>query len=153
MPISWKQLFLRTLGRIIPSDLFSHRFPVSVKGICLIDGQVVLLKNEHGYWDLPGGKLQRNEDIRSCLRRELQEELNIQAEPGPLLSATQLRVRNTINVVVLIYRCTTMARPQELRLSSEHFAIDTFPPSALSGLGLPAPYRAAIDAAFAGSGQ
>ncbi len=149
MPFSWKQLYLRTLGRIVPSDLFSHRFPVSVKGVCLIDGRVVLLQNEHGYWDLPGGKLHRNEGIRQCLRRELQEELNIQAEPGALLGATRLQVRNTVNMVVLIYHCTTTARPGELKFSSEHFAIDTFAPSALSGLNLPEPYRNAIDEAFA----
>ncbi len=149
MSFSWKKVYLRTLGRLIPTDFFSHRFPVSIKGICVLDGRIVLVKNEHGAWDLPGGKLKRHEDIRRCLTRELYEELNITAEAGPLIGATRMRVRGSITVLVLIYRCSTDAREQELRLSSEHFAIATFLPSDIPSLNLPAEYSKAIDTALA----
>src|SRR6185369_13602359 len=30
-------------------------WPVSIKGVCLVGGKVVLLKNERDEWELPGG--------------------------------------------------------------------------------------------------
>ena len=40
-----------------PRDNDAYRFPVSVKGIVVRDGAVVLLHNRRGEWELPGGKL------------------------------------------------------------------------------------------------
>ena len=37
-------------------------FPVSVKGVLVRDGQVLLLKNEREEWELPGGKLGLGEE-------------------------------------------------------------------------------------------
>ena len=34
-----------------------HAFPVSVKGVAVQNGRVLLLENERGEWELPGGKL------------------------------------------------------------------------------------------------
>ena len=34
-------------------------------------------------WELPGGKQEPGEDLRSCLKRELLEEFEIQVEVGP----------------------------------------------------------------------
>jgi hypothetical protein len=33
-----------------------HLFPVSVKGVVVRDGRVLLLRNERDEWELPGGK-------------------------------------------------------------------------------------------------
>jgi len=62
-------------------------FPVSVKGVLLGDAGVVLLENERGEWELPGGKLEIGESPEECLAREIMEELQLQAEIGPLLDA------------------------------------------------------------------
>ena len=32
-----------------------HAFPVSVKGVAVQDGKVLLLENERAEWELPGG--------------------------------------------------------------------------------------------------
>lgn len=38
-----------------------YRGPVSIKGVVLHEGAVLLLKNERDEWELPGGKLERGE--------------------------------------------------------------------------------------------
>ena len=145
---NFKRLFLRTIGQFIPSDLFSYRIPVSVKGICFINGEIILLKNERGSWDLPGGKLKRNESIDECLIRELEEELSITVEVKELLSLSLTRVMNMINVLVPIYYCTTNDKANQLKISQEHFDIGTFSIDALKEIDLPISYLNSIYKAY-----
>jgi 8-oxo-dGTP pyrophosphatase MutT (NUDIX family) len=142
--LSLKSLYLRTLGQIFPSDYFARRYPVSVKGLCLIEGQVILLRNERSEWDFPGGKLQGREPITECLRREMYEELGITVTVGPLLEATTLRILRQVNVVVLLYQCFTKSSADALRLSGESFELRLFPPEEALQLGLPAAYERAL---------
>lgn len=148
MRLGFKKLFLKTLGRVIPSDYFSQRFPVSVKGVCFIDDKVVLLKNERGEWDLPGGKLKRKEEISRCLAREMEEELNIEVNVGQLLAATQVDVMGAIDVLVLVYRCSTLASATDLKISQENFGLGLFSMEELQSLALPRIYIRAIRQAF-----
>jgi 8-oxo-dGTP diphosphatase len=51
-------------------------------------GDVILICQRHHsdaygmQWELPGGKVREGEDLKAALRRELQEELSIDAEVG-----------------------------------------------------------------------
>lgn len=40
-------------------------------------------KHVEGYWEFPGGKLERNESPEQCLERELKEEFNVVVSVGP----------------------------------------------------------------------
>lgn len=122
------KLFLKTIGRLIPSDIFAYRMPVSVKGICFIDGKVILLKNERNEWDLPGGKLGRGEKVEEALVREMKEELGIEIAIVKLIGVRTARIQGKIDVLIILYLCETKALYQDLRLSQESFGLELFDP-------------------------
>ena len=49
-------------------------FPVSIKGVLVEAGRVVLLENDRDEWELPGGRLEPGEAPETCLAREFAEE-------------------------------------------------------------------------------
>jgi len=55
-----------------------------------------------GKWEFPGGKIMEDETHEQCLKRELHEELGIEAEVGDLLYTTQ-HVYNHIAVELFFY--------------------------------------------------
>ncbi|ABR49083.1 NUDIX hydrolase [Alkaliphilus metalliredigens QYMF] len=50
-------------------------------------------KNEklQGMWELPGGKMEKGETPQGCLKREIQEELNIEIEVGDFFGESTYR--------------------------------------------------------------
>jgi 8-oxo-dGTP pyrophosphatase MutT (NUDIX family) len=130
---------------IQPLDNRSPQFPVSVKGVLLRDGHVVLVHNPRGEWELPGGKLEPGETPQQCVARELAEELDVRVDVGPLLDAWVYHIADGVDVVVLAYGCEAAALPERLA-SPEGRAVGLFPPQALDGIPLPHGYRSAIAA-------
>ena len=55
-------------------------------------------------WEFPGGKVEAGEDARSCLRRELREELAIEADIGPEVSAFQYTYPNGFQVDLVFFQ-------------------------------------------------
>jgi NUDIX domain len=54
-----------------PAHPAAHAFPVSVKGVAVQGGGVLLLENERNEWELPGGKLELREEPADCVVREI----------------------------------------------------------------------------------
>ncbi len=51
------------------------------------DGKILVARRPEtgllaGLWEYPGGKLEKGEDLHGCLKREIQEELGIDIDPG-----------------------------------------------------------------------
>jgi 8-oxo-dGTP diphosphatase len=63
--------------------------PILVAAGIILSGDRILICQRHrsdayGFqWEFPGGKVRDGEDLEESLRRELEEELAIQAEVGP----------------------------------------------------------------------
>ena len=55
-------------------------------------------------WEFPGGKVEDGESPEACLRRELLEELAIEAEVGPEIYRTEHRYPNGFAVRLLFFR-------------------------------------------------
>src|SRR4051794_235689 len=110
-----------------PTDNLAYRFPVSVKGVVLLDGQVVLLKNGRGGWELPGGKLEPGESPEACVAREIREELGLAVRVGPLLDAWVYHIAAGVDVLIVTYGC--FPEGGDVRCSSEHRALGRFDPN------------------------
>jgi mutator protein MutT len=138
-------IFLRLLTRIIPSDMFSKRYPVSVKGIIFSNNKIVLLKNERNEWELPGGKLDPNETPEQCLVREIKEELNIDTEIDSLIDVWMYNILNKVDVLIITYLSVRkVIEPSEIKISNEHKELGLFSPEEINGLNMPEGYKKSI---------
>lgn len=70
---------------LISVDLGEIRFQYRVAAIIVVDGSVLLQREESDeIWALPGGRVEPGEDARAALWREITEELGEHAEFGEL---------------------------------------------------------------------
>lgn len=81
-------------------------------GILMQDGRILICQRKRDgafplQWEFPGGKVEPGEDVQTCLRRELHEELAIEAEIGPEISAFQYTYPNGFEVSLVFYRVPT----------------------------------------------
>ncbi len=123
-------------------------FPVSVKGVAVQDGKVLLLENERNEWELPGGKLELGEDPADCVVREISEETGWQVTAGPLLDCWQYHIREGRDVVIVTYGCHVLSTDPPV-VSSEHKQAGLFALDEVPELVMPDGYRRSIAAWFA----
>ncbi len=84
-------------------------FFVGVKGVIINDNnEVLLLQSKKGYWELPGGRIDDNEDLIQTLNRELNEELtNIRnIEIGEVVHAIRMPfdLKDDLGLVLIFYK-------------------------------------------------
>jgi len=126
-----------------PSDGMAKRFPVSVKGVVVIDDRVVLLRNGRDEWELPGGKLDPGEQPEACCKREIAEELGLEVRVGPIIDSWVYSIAPTVDVLIVSYGCFAESETA-IRLSDEHREHGLFSSDELAELELPNGYRRTI---------
>ena len=72
------------------------------------DGRILIAKRKEGWrhagrWEFPGGTVEQNETPEACLRRELFEELGIEAEVGELFCEVT-HAYNYATIQLRVYR-------------------------------------------------
>ena len=85
---------------------------VSAVALIDVDGRVLLAqrppgKSMAGLWEFPGGKVEAGETLEESLRRELQEELDIDAEIGPERYRTRHEYPGKHAVELMFFDVTT----------------------------------------------
>jgi 8-oxo-dGTP pyrophosphatase MutT (NUDIX family) len=120
-------------------------FPVSIKGVLLEAGRVVLLENEREEWELPGGRLETGEDPKACLVREFAEELGVTVIVKTILDSWLYEVLPARYVMIITYG-VERAGVEALRLSAEHRRLGAFSLDELDGLPMPEGYRRSVRA-------
>ena len=95
------------------------RLPISVKGVLIHRGRVLLLRNERGEWELPGGRLDDGETPEEAVAREIREETGLMVSVTSLVDAWVFAVTPGKKVLVLEYACRLKGKGG-VTISHEH---------------------------------
>lgn len=128
---------------VAPRDNNAFRFPVSVKGVLIRDGKVILVRNDRDEWELPGGKLELEETPPSCVVREMMEELGLEVSPERILDSWTYTILPGVHVLVITYGCMESTQ-REAVLSDENRELRWFAIDEIDDLRLPEGYKTSI---------
>jgi 8-oxo-dGTP diphosphatase len=101
--------------------------------LLLLKLNVKRIKNPKGIWDLPGGRIQKNESLEDALRREVYEETGLQdiTQINPfLMMLTDRRIpfqNDDVGLVLATYFCE-ISGDRPICLSEEHTDFGWFEP-------------------------
>lgn len=95
--------------RLFISYLAGHKRQVAA-AVMEKDFKILIAKRRKkdtlgGRWEFPGGKVEPGESPEECLKRELKEEFDVEAEIGPLVASSVFRYF-FIPIELLAYKAT-----------------------------------------------
>ena len=80
-----------------------------VAAVMVKDGKVLICQRKADQefpfkWEFPGGKIEKGEETTAALRRELQEELGIEAEIGPELARFGYNYPKKARIMLIFFK-------------------------------------------------
>jgi len=133
------RLLIYFFSKLIKTDHLSDKFPVSIKAIITDDNKILCLKNERKEWDFPGGKINFNEGIEECLKREVIEETNLDIKNLKILKPLNLKF-NDVPVFVLVYSAE-ISCDSSISINYEHSEYNFFSKSEIRNLNMPQDFK------------
>jgi len=130
----FKRLSIHLLSYFINFDSLSYKLPISVKSLIFDDNRILLIKNERDEWDLPGGKIEKNDNVIETLVREVKEELNLTIDNHNILKAKKYVFRKQ-EIIVIVYS-SKITNEEPIRLSFENIDYNFFSYQELNKLRL-----------------
>ncbi|MDP2329913.1 MAG: NUDIX hydrolase [Reyranella sp.] len=125
----------------------SVHHPLSIKGVLIHEGRVLLLLNERSEWDLPGGRPDPEEDHRAALKREVREEAGLEVSIGAQIEEHLFEVLPQRFVRIVSYACmlrgTAMVTVSHEHLQTRWMSLAELGET-IDGRRLPAGYLGAI---------
>lgn len=119
-------------------------FSISIKGVVVRDGEVLLLRNEREERELPGGRIELGETPEERVSREIFEETQWKVETGPILDTWMYYINVAEkHVFIVTYGCYPIGNTQPV-LSHEHKEIDLFSEDEVASLVMPDGYKRSI---------
>jgi ADP-ribose pyrophosphatase YjhB (NUDIX family) len=133
------KLLFRVFGSFfsqwISTDQLSDTFPVSVKAFIKDQDRYLLLQNERGEWDFPGGKLETGATFGQTLMEEVLEETNLKVDLENLCYLEQHKV-NQSWVVVAVY-LAKINSASAVQISHEHMEYGFYTEEEIKSLHTP----------------
>lgn len=119
-------------------------YPVSIKGVIVRHGRVLLLHNERAEWELPGGRIELGETPEACVAREISEETGWTVRTGPILDSWMYYIEAADkHVFIVTYGCFPGGDSEPI-VSEEHNAIGLFAEDEIATLPMPEGYKHSI---------
>ena len=89
-----------------------------VCGVIYKDDKILLTRRKkgkslEGYWEFPGGKVEKEETDTIALKRELKEELGLEISELNYFSENK-HDYNTFSIHLVAYKCTALDDPKKL---------------------------------------
>jgi 8-oxo-dGTP pyrophosphatase MutT (NUDIX family) len=104
-----------------------QKFHISVKGLIKCDKKFLLLQEDDGLWEAPGGRVDEGEMLKESLVRELGEELNLKLSEEDISNLIGIDQRYDYKLgdgwaLITFFYEISLKDDFEVNLSNEHVA-------------------------------
>ncbi|UTW57793.1 NUDIX domain-containing protein [Kordiimonas sp. SCSIO 12603] len=129
-----------------------ENLPVSAKVVVVSkDGKVLVLRKSSGIVDLPGGKVEKGENLFEAMERELKEEVGFKAKNFQFVTSWVKTNKSLGDRLVIVFEAhlKKKAKKMEVKLSDEHIWGKFLCPEGVDEIGdMPLGYGNAIGLCF-----